>query len=89
MATDVRATPIVKEDDYHVTFKNLRNLLDNITFSVGYFKASEAIPPNINPNYGTISLYEIAEDIFGLITNNHLIPRIVLSAVYMRFGYHF
>ena len=76
MATSVKTTSIVKEDDYHVTIKNLRNLLDNITFAVGYFKAAEAIPPNINPKYGTISLYEIGADMFGLITNNHLIPRI-------------
>ena len=61
--------------------EKVQNLLENSQFSVGYLKAAEEISPADSPNQGTISLYEMVDGIFGLITNNHLMPRIDLQFI--------
>ena len=60
--------------DYDVPISTLQNLLDNAKTSVGLLRVP-SMPPDLCPPQGTISLYKISKNIFGLITNNHMMPR--------------
>ena len=76
MAANINQARITKECGYYVPGEKVENLLANSKFSVGYLIAAEAIPPNHCPIQGTISMYEMANGVFGLMTNNHVMPRI-------------
>ena len=75
MASNIIQSRITKECGYHVPVVKEENLLANSKFSVEYWKAAEAIPPDNCPIQRTISLYEMTNGLFGLMTNNHVMPR--------------
>lgn len=84
---DPAAETRINECGYYVPIPTVYNLLDNAKFSVALLRVPP-LPPNLNPAQGTISLYEIAKDIFGLITNNHMIPKTdieLICAAYINF----
>ena len=81
MASNINHAKNIKECDYYVPVEKVENLLANSKFSVGHLITAEAIPPNDCPIQGTISMYEMTNDIFGLMTNNHVMPRIDLQFV--------
>ena len=60
---------ITRECGYHKPVEIVENLFKICKFSVGHVRTAEA-------NQGTTSLYQMANGVFGLMTNNHVMPRI-------------
>ena len=76
MASNITKERITKECGYQVPVEKEENLLANSKFSVVYLIAAEVIPPDNCPIQGTISIYEMTNGLFGLMKNNHVMPRI-------------
>ena len=76
MASNINQARITKECGYHVLVEKEENLKENSKFSVGYLIAAKVIPPDNCQIQGTISMYEMTNGLFGLMTNNHEMPRI-------------
>ena len=73
MAANINQARITKECGYYVPVEKVENLLAKSKFSVGYLIAAKTISPNDCPIEGTISMYEMANGVFGLMTNNHAV----------------
>ena len=63
----------IYEAGYTVPFQVMQNLMENSKFSVGLLNVQ--LPNEQTPKQGTISLYELAKNVFGLVTNNHMISQ--------------
>ena len=61
------------ECGYVVPIHVMQSMIDNSKFSIGLLNVQQPNEPT--PNQGTISLYEIAKNVFGLVTNNHMISQ--------------
>ena len=61
------------ESGYVVPVHVMQSMIDGAKFSVGLLNVQ--LPNEPTSNQGTISLYEIAKNVFGLVTNNHMISQ--------------
>ena len=76
MASNMNQARITNECGYHVPVEKEETLLASSKFSVGYLIAAEVILPDNCPIQGTISMYEMTNGLFGLMTDNRVIPRL-------------
>ena len=71
MASTIRAPPAPTECNYPVKDPVLANLFDRCKFAVGTLNTAE---PNAAHEKGIVCLYEMARNVFGLITSSHSLP---------------
>lgn len=75
MDSKTQTDKLAMDTNYFVSDDKVEKLSENCQFCVGNIVAPEAFPPDESQMEGTISLYEISSDIFGLVTNNRVMAR--------------